>query len=116
VVARVFTFNRLKYMSFAHSAIYLGLLVVWMIPELHFAKFVLGMTHGLGWIAMALIMVFATRSGVVSLWLAVMVAVIGGLGPFAGSAGFVWEQHRNGKTPRKIKKPAEIRYGLRQFK
>ncbi len=88
------TFRRLKYLSFLHSAIYLCLLVVWRTPTLHSAKYTLGMAHGVGWIAMSVLVLIALRLGVISLWLAVMVAVIGGLGPFAGSACFVIEERR----------------------
>jgi len=34
------------------------------------------------------------RRSVIPLWLGVTVAVIGGVGPFAGSAGFVVEERR----------------------
>ena len=43
------------------------------------------------WIIMTLLVVVAARKTVVSFRLAVLVAVIGGLGPFAGTAGFVVE-------------------------
>lgn len=91
---RLLTFQRLKVLSFTHSAIYLALLVVWLVPGLHAAEFVFGLSHGLGWIAMALLAIVAVRMGIVSLWLAAMIAVIGGLGPFAGSIGFVVEERR----------------------
>jgi hypothetical protein len=38
---------------------------------------------------MSLLCLAAVRLRVIPLWLAVMVAVIGGVGPFAGSVGFV---------------------------
>ena len=38
---------------------------------------------------MSLLCIDAVRRRVIPLWLGVMVAVIGGVGPFAGSAGFV---------------------------
>ena len=49
----------------------------------------LGWAHGVGWIAMSLLCIVAVRLRVIPLWLAVMVAVVGGVGPFAGSIGFV---------------------------
>ena len=86
------TFDRLKYLSFAHSAIYLTLLALALAE--HPAKTVFGWAHGLGWIAMALLCVYAVRRRVLPLWLGITVAVVGGLGPFAGSAGFVVEERR----------------------
>ena len=54
--------------------------------------FVLGLTHGLLWIAMSLACIAAARLRVVWLRLAVAVAVLGGIGPFFGSYEFVREQ------------------------
>jgi hypothetical protein len=54
--------------------------------------FVLGMTHGLLWIGMSLACIAAARLRIVSLRLAVAVAVLGGIGPFFGSYEFVREQ------------------------
>jgi hypothetical protein len=83
----VITFARLKYLSFAHSAVYLTLLVLAVAD--HPAKTVFGWAHGLGWILMSLLCVEAVRRRILPMWLGIMVAVVGGLGPFAGSAGFV---------------------------
>ena len=86
------TFTRLKYLSFAHSAIYGTLLVLAVLDEP--AKLYFGWAHGLGWIGLSLLCIAAVRRRVIPLWLAVTVVVIGGLGPFAGSAGFVYAERR----------------------
>ena len=88
------TFGQLKYLSFAHSAIYAVLLTVWLIPGAKTAEMIFGWGHGLGWIAMSLLCIDAVRRRVIPLWLGVMVAIVGGIGPFAGSAGFVIEERR----------------------
>ena len=88
------TYERLKWASFAHSAVYAVLLVVWLVPGLEGAETVFGWAHGIGWICMSLLCIDAVRRRVIPLWLAVMVAVIGGIGPFAGSAGFVYQERR----------------------
>jgi hypothetical protein len=93
------TFEQLKYLSFAHSAIYLTLLVVWLVPGLESAEAVFGWAHGLGWIAMSLLCVDAVRRRVIPLWLGVMVAVVGGVGPFAGTIGFIHEERRRFARP-----------------
>jgi hypothetical protein len=87
-------FERLKRASFIHSAIYLTLLTVWLIPGLHSWEFVFGLAHGLGWIAMSLACLYAARKRIVSVRLAVAVVVIGGIGPFVGSYEFVQEERR----------------------
>jgi hypothetical protein len=88
------TFGQLKWLSFTHSAIYLTLLTVWLVPGLEGAETVFGWAHGIGWIGMSLLCIDAVRRRVIPLWLAVMVAVVGGIGPFAGSVGFVVEERR----------------------
>jgi hypothetical protein len=87
------TIGRLKWVSFTHSCIYTALLVCAFVaskPEP--LTFVLGLTHGLLWIGMSLTCIVCARLRIVSLRLAVAVAVLGGIGPFFGSYEFVREQ------------------------
>ena len=93
-MSRLLTFGRLKWLSFTHSAIYLALLVFWSIPGDQAIQPALGWGHGVGWIVISLLVITAVRWRVLPLWLAVMVAVVGGIGPFAGSIGFIVEQRR----------------------
>jgi hypothetical protein len=87
------TFTRLKWASFTHSCVYTALLVsAFVIGKPEPLTFVLGWTHGLMWIFMSLACITAARLRVVSLKLAVAVAVLGGIGPFFGSYQFVREQ------------------------
>ena len=84
------TFTRLRALSFTHSCVYTALLICAFAlggpqPE----TFVLGLTHGLMWIAMSLACLAAARWRVVSLRLAVAVVVLGGIGPFFGSFEFI---------------------------
>ena len=88
------SFTTLKHLSFAHSTVYAILLTVWLIPGLHGLEFVFGMAHGLGWILMCVLCLEALRRRVISLRLAVAVAVIGAVGPFVGSYEFVREGRR----------------------
>jgi hypothetical protein len=78
-----------------HSCVYLALLLCAFAagkpqPE----TFVLGMAHGLLWIFMSLACIAAARARIVPLRLAVAVAVLGGIGPFFGSAEFLRAQRR----------------------
>jgi hypothetical protein len=93
--ARVVTFRRLELVSFAHSCVYLALLIcAFALHNPEPETLILGLTHGLAWIAMSLICIYATRCRVIPFWLAVCVAVLGGLGPFIGSLGFIYELRR----------------------
>jgi hypothetical protein len=94
------SFEQLKLLSFAHSAIYLTLLCVWLVPGLAGAELVFGWSHGIGWILMSLLAIDAVRRRVIPLWLGVTVAVVGGIGPFAGSAGFVVQERRRHPSTR----------------
>jgi hypothetical protein len=88
------SFDTLKRLSFTHSAIYFALLAMAIGHGPDHVKLVLGWAHGIGWIVMCGLMLAALRARVVSLGLAVAVTVIGGVGPFVGSAAFVREQRR----------------------
>ena len=94
------SFQTLKYLSFTHSAIYTALLVLAITGWSDATKYALGWAHGIGWIVMSLLCVDAVRRRVLPLWLGVMVAVVGGVGPFAGSAGFVIAERRAASTQR----------------
>jgi hypothetical protein len=96
----VVTFRRLEGVSFFHSGVYLGLLVcAFALGNPEPWTFVLGLGHGLLWIAMSLVCIWAARRHVVPYWLAVTVAVLGGLGPFAGSVGFIVAERRRRRPP-----------------
>lgn len=92
------SFRTLKHLSFVHSGLYAALLVAWIVPGWPGAEYVLGWCHGIGWIVMSLLAIDAVRRRTIPLWLGVMVAVIGGVGPFAGSAGFLYEERRATST------------------
>jgi hypothetical protein len=92
--AGIVTFRRLEALSFLHSAIYLALLACWLAPGAEAATNVLGWCHGLMWIGASLLCLWATRKKVIPFWLAVIVVVVGGLGPFAGTIGFLVQQRR----------------------
>src|SRR5947209_9015769 len=100
----VLTFRRLEVASFVHSAIYLSLLTIAVLVNLvqvhglGGALFVLGMAHGIGWIAMSASALAALRLRVIGLRLAVAVAVVGAIGPFVGSWEFVRESRRRAAT------------------
>ena len=79
---------RLRYLSYFHSAVYAVLLYVAFVDRHDDLVTVFGWAHGILWIVMSLLCLAAVRRRVLPLWLGVMVAVVGGIGPFAGSVGF----------------------------
>jgi hypothetical protein len=94
-LSRALTFQRLKWASFTHSCIYLALLLsAFAAGKPEPFTFVLGLAHGLLWIAMSIACLLAARRRVVSTRVAVAVAVLGGVGPFFGSLEFVRAERR----------------------
>jgi hypothetical protein len=94
---RLITFRRLELASFTHSAVYVSLLLcAFVLGNPEPATFILGLAHGVMWIAMSLVCIAAARARVIPFWLAVTVAVLGGLGPFAGSIGFLVAERGKG--------------------
>jgi hypothetical protein len=91
----IITFNRLEAVSFTHSCVYLALLIcAFALGNPEPETFIFGLGHGLIWIGMSLVCLAAARARLIPLWLGVTVAVLGGLGPFCGSAGFIIESRR----------------------
>ncbi len=84
----------LRKLSYAHSAIYVVLLYVAFVDRHDGLVTVFGWVHGLAWIGMSMLCLEAVRQRRIPLWLGVLVAVVGGVGPFAGSIGFSLEKRR----------------------
>jgi predicted neutral ceramidase superfamily lipid hydrolase len=97
---RVVTLSRLELMSVIHSCIYTGLLVcAFVLHNPQPSTTILGLAHGIVWIAMSLVCIAAARFRVIPWWLAVCVAVLGGIGPFFGTGGFIIETRRRRRYP-----------------
>lgn len=92
------TFKNLERVSFTHSLIYTALLIVaFGLHNLQPETVVLGFSHGILWIAMSLVCLYAARMRIIPLRIAVAVAVLGGIGPFFGSAEFIREGRRRAR-------------------
>ena len=91
---RVTLFSLLKRISFFSSFAFALLLFFWLAPGFKTETAVFGWMHGCTWIVLALLAAYAQRRGVIPFWLAFLVVVIGGIGPFAGTIGFIYESRR----------------------
>lgn len=87
-------FDLLRALSFANSTVFTLLLVFWLAPGWQTETTICGWGHGCLWIVLSLLSLAAVRRRVIPFWLAVVVTVIGGVGPYAGTAGFVIESAR----------------------
>jgi hypothetical protein len=81
-------------MSFVNSTAFTLLLIFWLTPGFETETTIFGWMHGCLWIALSLLSIAAVRRHEIPFWLAVVVAVVGGIGPYAGTAGFVLETRR----------------------
>ena len=88
----------LRRISYTHSVVYLVLLWAAFVDRHDGIVLVTGWAHGLLWIGMSLLCLEAVRRRRLPLWLGVMVAVVGGIGPFAGSIGFAYEKRRGARA------------------
>jgi hypothetical protein len=92
----------LRRASYTHSAVYVVLLYVAFIDRHDGLVTVFGWLHGWLWILMSLLCLEAVRRRRIPLWLGVMVAVVGGIGPFAGSIGFALLRRRTRGGPERV--------------
>ena len=98
-------FKLLRAMSFVNSTVFTALLFFWLMPGYETETMIFGWMHGCLWIALSVLSIVAVRLHEIPFWLAVVVAVVGGVGPYAGTAGFVVESRNRrlapaGRTPR----------------
>ena len=87
-------FELLRALSFLNSTVFTFLLFYWLAPGYDAETTVFGWCHGCLWIVLSLLSIVAVRRHVIPFWLAVVVTLIGGIGPYAGSIGFVVESRR----------------------
>ena len=87
-------FPFLRALSFVNSAVFAALPGVSLSSGFQRATTLLGWTHGLMWIALSLLSLVAVRRREMPSWLGFVVVVVGGVGPFAGTVGFVVETRR----------------------
>ena len=92
------SFRFLRTLSFVHSTIYAALLCFWLAPGFAPETLAFGWAHGILWIVMSLLAIGAARRRTIPFWLAVVVTVVGGVGPFAGTVGFVVESGRRARA------------------
>lgn len=90
----------IKWCSFFFSSVYTVLLVLWLgevgPPAL---KTVFGFTHGIGWFFMVALALYGLKARLIDLRLALAIAVLGAIGPYFGTAEFVWQDRRRSASP-----------------
>lgn len=87
-------FRGLRTLALLHAGAYCALLVAWVIPGLARPTFVLGLTHGLLWIALSLATLVACGRRRVGWDVFACVAVLAAVIPLAGALGYLREERR----------------------
>jgi hypothetical protein len=86
-----------KRASFVELAIFIGLLIVWAIPGLEQPTFLFGLAHGLGYIALCLLLWVAILRREAPFWL--FAATLTPVGPVGSVAGIEWIERRGSRAP-----------------
>lgn len=96
---RVVTFRRMEAVSLFHSLVYFGLLTcAFLLGKPQPFTFILGLTHGLIWIGMAITSSFAVHYRVINLRLAVAIVLLGCVAPFFGSIEFLRQARQRNRV------------------
>lgn len=82
-----------KRASFIELAIFIGLLIVWAIPGLEYATFVFGLSHGIGYIALCLLLWVAILRREAPSWL--FAATLTPVGPVGSVIGIEYIERRD---------------------
>jgi len=88
-------FRAVRVMSAVESLLFVALLVVWLGELNDGAKFVLGLTHGIGVIVLCLLIAWGCLRG--SLPWPLLAAGVSPLGPVAVAIGIEWLRRRQGR-------------------
>jgi hypothetical protein len=89
------TFELVKRASFIELAIFAGLLIVWVIPGLEGPTFVFGLAHGIGYLALCLILWVAIMRREAPFWL--FAATLTPVGPVGSVIGIEYIERRRGR-------------------
>jgi hypothetical protein len=82
-----------KRLSFLELAVFAGLLVVWLVPGLKEETFVFGLAHGIGYIALCLLLWVAILRREAPFWL--FAATLTPFGPVGSVIGIEWIERRD---------------------
>jgi hypothetical protein len=89
-------FDWVKRVSFVELAIFAGLLIVWAIPGLERATFYFGLAHGIGYLALCLLLWIAIMARQAPFWL--FAATLTPVGPVGSVIGIEWIERRRERT------------------
>jgi hypothetical protein len=89
-------FAWVKRASFVELAIFIGLLIVWAIPGLEYATFLFGLAHGIGYLALCLLLWITILRREAPFWL--FAATLTPVGPVGSVVGIEWIERRGRRS------------------
>jgi hypothetical protein len=101
LAVRVLSFNNLMAVSIIHSFLFTGLMLcAFVLGHPQPATFIFGFTHGVLYMAMAVLAGVAAKLRTISVTTALVVIILGAIGPYFGTYDFLreWSRKRRAAT------------------
>src|SRR3954449_9608745 len=99
-LVRLLSFNHLMAVSIIHSILFTGLMIcAFVLDKPQPATFMFGFTHGVLYLAMAVLAGVAAKLKTISVTTALVVIILGAMGPYFGTYDFIREARRRRGGP-----------------
>jgi hypothetical protein len=99
-LVRLLSFNHLMALSIIHSILFTGLMIcAFVLDKPQPATFIFGFTHGVLYMAMAVLAGVAAKLKTISVTTALVVIILGAMGPYFGTYDFIREARRRRGGP-----------------
>ena len=99
-LVRLLSFNHLMAVSIIHSILFTGLMLcAFVLDKPQPATFIFGFTHGVLYMVIAVLAGVAAKLKTISLTTALVVIVMGAMGPYFGTYDFIRESRRRRRGP-----------------
>jgi hypothetical protein len=100
VLVRLLSFNHLMAISIIHSILFTGLMLcAFVLDKPQPATFIFGFTHGVLYMVMAVLVGVAAKLRTVTVTTALVVIIMGAIGPYFGTYDFIREARRRRRGP-----------------
>ena len=102
LAVRMLSFNHLMVVSIVHSFLFTGLMLcAFVLDKPQPATFIFGFTHGVLYMVMAVLVGVAAKLRTISVTTALVVIIMGAIGPYFGTYDFLreWSRKRRATAP-----------------
>lgn len=107
LAVRLLSFTNLMVVSIVHSILFTGLMLcAFVFDKPEPATFIFGFTHGVLYLVMAVLAGVAAKLRTISVTTALVVIILGAMGPYFGTYDFLRERSRKRRAARLADAPA----------